>query len=239
MKNNQKTLLLITCEHAVNTIPEAYQAYFKNYQTLLNTHRGIDYGALDIATYLGNQLESTLFTASTSRLLIDFNRSLGHPACFSEATQLLSKQQQQTIIETYYLPYRQRITSFIAKAIQQGNNVVHLSIHSFTPVMGGIRRNADLGLLYDPRRQPEKDFAHAWQKLLKNTLSPTLKIRKNYPYQGKSDGFTTALRHHFEPFQYIGIEVETNQSLVDNNHAPDHYKAALATSLQQLFAPKN
>lgn len=238
MKNTQQTILLITCEHAVNTIPEPYRGCFKNYQDLLDTHRGIDYGALDIATFLANQLNCTIFTASTSRLLIDFNRSIGHPSCFSEATQILPKKQKQTIIETYYQPYRQRVESFIAGQLQQGKNILHLSIHSFTPVMGGVTRNADLGLLYDPRRKLEKDFAHQWQIFLKKITDTPIKVRKNYPYQGKSDGFTTALRHQFEPSQYMGIEVETNQSLIDNNRAPDHYKAVLATSLQQLFGEK-
>lgn len=236
MKNTPKPMLLLTCEHAVNTIPEPYSIYFKNHQDLLDSHRGIDYGALDIATFLANALPCKIFTASTSRLLIDFNRSLGHTACFSEATRPLSKQQQQAIIETYYLPYRRRIESFITEQVKQGHRILHLSIHSFTPVMAGVTRNADLGLLYDPRHKPEKDFADQWQKLLKQTAHGSLKIRKNYPYQGKSDGFATALRRQFAPSTYIGIEVETNQSLIDNNRAPHHYKSILATSLQQILA---
>ena len=32
--------LVLTCEHGGNTIPNEYAAYFKEHQTILNTHRG-------------------------------------------------------------------------------------------------------------------------------------------------------------------------------------------------------
>ena len=44
--------------------------------------------------------------------------------------------------------------------------------------------------------------------------APALKVRRNYPYTGKSDGFTAYLRRRFPPAAYLGIELEINQKHV-------------------------
>ena len=89
--------------------------------------------------------------------------------------------------------------------------MLHLSIHSFTPVLHGQTRNADIGLLYDPGRAGERRLAVAWQKALRKRV-PSLRVRRNYPYLGKADGFTTHLRRRF-PRAYLGLELEVNQAL--------------------------
>jgi hypothetical protein len=38
-----------------------------------------------------------------------------------------------------------------------------------------------------------------------------LKVRKNYPYKGISDGLTTSLRKQYTQKNYCGIEIEINQ----------------------------
>ncbi len=47
-------------------------------------------------------------------------------------------------------------------------------------------------------------------------------VRRNYPYRGNADGFTTYLRKKYPGSKYIGIEIEINQKQV--NHA-DHWKS--------------
>jgi hypothetical protein len=49
-----------------------------------------------------------------------------------------------------------------------------------------------------------------WQTELK-ARAPDLKVRRNYPYSGTSDGFTAYLRRRFPAGVYIGIELEINQ----------------------------
>jgi predicted N-formylglutamate amidohydrolase len=228
MKNN--AVILLTCEHAVNHIPNAYQAAFAPQQGLLNSHRGIDFGALTIAQYLSKQLEVELITATTSRLLIDCNRSLNHPSCFSEVTTPLPQATKAHIIADYYAPYRQAVEKAIQTRIKNNHQVLHLSIHSFTPEMHGEVRNVDIGLLYDPRRTPEKQFAKQWKSAL-SLQAPHLKTRQNSPYQGRSDGFTTALRKQFPEEAYVGIEVESNQKLLHNSDAAKQIAAILFQTL--------
>jgi predicted N-formylglutamate amidohydrolase len=88
--------------------------------------------------------------------------------------------------------------------------VAHFSIHSFTPVLRGVVRTTDVGVLYDPRRAVEKRGALFLQGKLAARL-PDLRIRRNYPYTGYSDGHTTALRKRFPESRYAGFEIEVSQ----------------------------
>lgn len=231
---NKKVSLVISCEHAVNTIPQQYEHLFTPFQDLLHSHRGIDYGALEIANELKSKCVGDLVQANTSRLLIDCNRSLNHPNCFSEATRNITLAEKQTIIEQYYLPFRQQVIALIDDHMAQDGQVWHLSIHSFTPIMNNILRKADIGFLYDPKRSSEKTLAKQWQLNIKK-LAPEYNVRMNYPYNGISDGFTSALRKKYPANQYLGIEIETNQALTQLAQELNSIKNILSLSLLNLM----
>ena len=120
---------------------------------------------------------------------------------------------RRDILDRYYLPYRTAVEAHIAAAIAHGSRVIHLASHSFTPVLDGVVRNADIGLLYDPARAGEAELCRHWQVQLK-AQAPELKVRRNYPYTGRSDGFTAFLRRRFPSDLYVGIELEINQKHV-------------------------
>lgn len=204
---------LITCEHGGNRIPPRYRSLFAGFEALLQTHRGHDPGALAMARELAGALAAPLFVSTTSRLLIDLNRSIGHPRLYSEATRGAPLALRREILEQHYLPYRNRVETHIGEVIARGKRVVHLSAHSFTPELDGTIRNADIGLLYDPARSGERELCRRWQTELR-ARAPALKVRRNYPYSGTSDGFTAYLRRRFPADAYIGIELEINQQHV-------------------------
>jgi predicted N-formylglutamate amidohydrolase len=206
-------VFLVSCEHGGNRIPARYREFFTGFGPQLSSHRGYDAGALSMARDLARALGSPLFVATTSRLLIDLNRSIGHPRLYSEATRLAPTAVRREILERYYLAYRNEVELAIAKAAAEGSRVVHISSHSFTPVLDGRVRNADIGLLYDPSRNGELELCRRWQASLR-THVPGLNIRRNYPYAGKADGFTAYLRRRFPDDAYLGIELEINQKHV-------------------------
>jgi predicted N-formylglutamate amidohydrolase len=205
--------LLITCEHGGNRIPPRYRPLFHDHLAALQTHRGYDAGALTLARELARALDARLRVSATSRLLVDLNRSIGHPRLYSEATRQASVELRREILQRYYLPYRNQAEADIAHAIADGGRVIHIASHSFTPELDGEVRSADIGLLYDPARPGEAELCGRWQSCLK-ALAPGLKVRRNYPYTGKSDGFTAYLRRRFAPDAYVGIELEINQKHV-------------------------
>lgn len=224
--------LLLSCEHAGNYIPEAYKAYFDAAETELNSHRGYDLGALDLFLFLKNIADYELY-AEESRLLVELNRSLHHPNLFSEFTKRLASEEKQQIIKNYYLPYRNQIENQILKWIEAGEEVLHFSVHSFTPELNGELRNADIGILYDPARDNEKHFSKKFQQNLQE-LVPDFKIRFNYPYLGKADGLSTSLRKKF-PKGYLGIEFELNQKYVSENKIDFTLKQKIEKALEQSF----
>ncbi len=226
--------LLISCEHAVNTVPDAYIALFKEQEHVLHTHRGIDLGALEIANHLHQVFACHYTKATVSRLLIDCNRSLHAPGCFSEFTMTLSSNEKQQLINQYYLPFRQQTEQLIKTHINEGKQVLHLSIHSFTPVLDGVVRNAGIGLLYDHARHGEKEVARIWRGLLLQQ-TPTYRVRMNYPYHGNTDGFTTSLRKQYSEHDYLGFEIESNQALLETSLSRAEVANALALSLQELL----
>lgn len=225
--------LIISCEHAVNTIPSAYQSLFKPFKDLLNSHEGFDCGALEIALHLKKVFSCELIQAPTSRLLIDYNRSV-HNHCFSTLTKKLSPVEKQNIINQYYLPYRQQVIQYIEHYLSQGVQVLHCSIHSFTPILNNKIRTAEIGFLYDPSRILEKKLTHQWRKIIKEE-HPEYRIKMNYPYQGISDGLTTTLRQKYPPDKYLGIEMEVNQELTKNEHSFLKLKNTLSLSLFKLI----
>lgn len=204
---------LVTCEHGGNRIPAQYRDLFAGQSSLLRSHRGYDPGALAMARDLAKKLGAPLICSTTSRLLVDLNRSPHHPQLLSEFSRNLPNAARREIIEHYYQPFRTRAEQAVASAIGTGHRVIHLSSHSFTPELKGIERQADIGLLYDPARPGEVALCREWLAILK-TRAPDLRVRRNYPYTGKSDGLTAYLRKRHAAACYIGIELEINQLIV-------------------------
>ena len=221
--------LVLTCEHAGNHIPDKYKYLFNNNLDVLKTHRGYDPGAFDLFLHL-KELAYYQKSQLESRLLIEVNRSLNHPALFSEFTRNLSEENKHQLINEYYQPYRTDVEKAISDLIASGEEVLHLSIHSFTPVLEGKVRNADMGLLYDPSSEKEKKFCKELKRKLLE-MEGSYKIRSNYPYRGAADGFTTSLRKIF-PQKYSGIEIEVNQKYSVENKMNRSLKSIILSSLQ-------
>lgn len=226
---------LISCEHGGNRIPAHFQDLFLERGSLLRTHRGYDMGALRMARDFAGALSAPLLVSTISRLLIDLNRSPGHPKLYSDATRSAPADVRQEIFARHYLPYRDHAEEMIAQAIAYGAHVTHLSSHSFTPELDGKRRDADVGLLYDPTRMAEADLCRRW-KIALQAHAPHMKTRLNYPYTGTSDGFTVYLRRRFPAEDYLGIELELNQTHVLEGGAHWRYlrAAVLAAFLETV-----
>ncbi|HSI70894.1 MAG TPA: N-formylglutamate amidohydrolase [Gillisia sp.] len=222
--------ILLTCEHGGNVIPHGYTSLFRDGQAALNSHRGYDPGALDLFHYLKNLADYSYFS-TTSRLLVELNRSIGHPKLFSEFTKSLSNKEKQHIMQKHYFLYRDEIEKVISREIARGEKLLHISVHTFTPVLNGEIRDTDIGLLFDPARALEKDFVRIW-KFNMSKIAPSVKLRFNYPYLGRADGFTTYLRKKF-PQNYMGIELEVNQSFCEGNKMAKKISNDLYLSLQQ------
>lgn len=201
----------MSCEHGGCKIPASLRRHFTGKQLLLQSHRGWDKGALELARELSEIIGAPLVASETCRLVIDLNRSLHHPHLFSEFTEQCDIETKLDIINGIYRPYRNKVVNRINTLIKKRKPVVHFSVHSFTPRMGNNIRNTDIGLLYNPARKTERMFCIRLQKLIQ--ANDEWKVRRNYPYRGIADGFTTWLRKKYNDRQYCGIELEVNQKI--------------------------
>jgi len=175
--------------------------------------------------------------ANTSRLLVDLNRSPGNRNMFSAMTRTLGRGDREKILEAYYEPHRQTVESAVSGVITGGNRVVHISVHSFVPVLDGIERTCDLSLLYDPARKGEFRLCAGWIAGMRSA-DPGLRLRRNYPYRGVTDGFCAYLRKRFPASRYVGVELEMNQALIRRENRDivrrvrENIAAALAAALE-------
>jgi len=166
-----------------------------------------------MARALATALKAPLVSSTISRLLIDLNRTIGHPQLYSPVTRVLPANLRAEIAAGHYQPYWSQVEGLISRSVSRGRRVIHISSHSFTPVLNGQLRRADVGLLYDPGRPGEAGLCARWQAALGEN-APALRVRRNYPYHGKSAGLTSQLRQRFPPGAYLGIELEINQRIV-------------------------
>lgn len=230
----KKPFIIFTCEHASNVIPSKYKHLFLKKEKLLLTHRGFDHGTKELGIALGKSFKAPVVYGKFSRLLVDLNRSHGHKTAFSEMTKVLSKTHKREILEVYHYPHWEEIKSLIDKKIKNGHTVIHIGIHSFTPVLYNEVRNAEIGILYNSRRKKEAAFAKVWQQAFRDQSE--LRIRRNYPYDGKMDGLSTGMRKVFSEKNYLGFEIEVNHSILDSNSEILVMKKLLINTLKSAFA---
>ncbi len=227
---------LVSCEHGGRRVPARYRPLFRAHRSLLATHRGFDPGALALAHDLAALLAAPLMVSTVSRLVVDLNRSPHHPRLHGEPLRRAPAELRREVVAHYYTPYRERAERQVAEAVAAGARVIHIAAHSFTPVLDGVARTADVGLLYDPARAGEVHLCARWQAALA-ALAPQLRTRRNYPYRGKSDGLCSWLRRRFDERAYVGIELEVNQKHVFRGGASwqalrDGLTAALQAALE-------
>jgi predicted N-formylglutamate amidohydrolase len=138
-----------------------------------------------------------------SRLLVELNRPLGHPQVFYLD---LTEDVREDLLRRYYIPYWQAVY----KAVQRGRRVLHLSCHSFTPQLRGVKRTTDIGLLFDPTRPAEAALCRRWRDAILEQ-NPRLRVRYNHPYPGVFPSLVDSLRRKFSARRYVGIQIEINQ----------------------------
>ena len=211
-------LFMLTCEHASNLLPATFKKMVP--ADVLKTHRAYDLGAVQVFRKLVRFAKPEFSCEGKfSRLFVDLNRTITNKSAFSDYYKVLENHDKAAAEKAkvqamaYWTEYREKIESFVDSAVSSAGNkgvtIVHLGIHSFTPILNGKVRNTDIGVLYDPTRPQERAYAKVIRDEIKR-LYPAMKVRFNYPYKGTSDGLTTTLRKKFGP-RYVGIEIEINQ----------------------------
>jgi len=205
--------VLVSCEHASNRLPDEMEAPAE----LMERHVAWDPGALPIARRLAKEFDAPLHQGEYSRLVVDLNRTVGNSRLIrrvSDGHEIdfnrdLDPDEVERRIERYYRPYREAVFEGVTRIIDEEGRCVHLCIHTFTPVLDGTVRGNDIGLLYDPSREPESAIVRDLREDL--TERSGLTVWLNRPYQGTADGILPRVRERHSQDRYVAIELEVNQ----------------------------
>ncbi len=184
---------------------------FAGNEEILESHQGLDLGARELAVALADILKAPLHLAPVSRLVVDCNRSLGHRRLFSPFTGSCRPSSGKRFLPIIIILTGRRSCNRSGSVHEEEAASISASTVS-RQLLHGKERTAEIGLLYDPSRLPEKEFCRSLGQAIKEQF-PEFRIRYNYPYRGVSDGLIPALRRSFAPNQYIGLELEINSGI--------------------------
>jgi predicted N-formylglutamate amidohydrolase len=113
----------------------------------------------------------------------------------------LSRAQKAERVKGYYEPFRAAVAQIMAGISEP----VLVTVHSFTPVYHGKRREVEIGVLHD------SDTRLA-DTLLINTDTPHV-VGRNMPY-GPRDGVTHTLKEHALPGGHLNVMLEIRNDLI-------------------------
>ena len=229
--------LIILCDHAENTIPEAYDDLGLGREEL-HRHIGYDIGVAGVTEQLAAALGAPALLARFSRLLIDPNRGLDDPTLVMQVSDGIvipgnadvSATEIESRIEQFYLPYHRAIDRAIDACIAAGKAPVLLSLHSFTQAWKSVPRPWSAAVLWDrDPRLPRPLLAGL------NAL-PGVVIGDNEPYSGQLKGDT--LYQHATLRGLAHALVELRQDLILSPEGQAEWAERLAHVLRRILGDK-
>lgn len=226
--------VVVTSEHASNHVPAAVGPLLRLGRSRLQSHRGFDRGAAAMARALASAIDAPLVLGRVSRLVVDLNRSPDNRNLWSPQARALPDEIRDALLRRHHRPHWDRVQALVRREHTAGHRVLHVGVHSFTPVLRGSVRTMDVAFLYDPTRAFEVAIVDAWRQALLRR-APDLVVRRNAPYRGIDDGLTRALRRRFPDRDYAGIELELNQGRLRGGRFPVALVQAIVSSLRDAL----
>jgi predicted N-formylglutamate amidohydrolase len=205
---------VIVCEHASNAIPPEFDGLGLD-PAARQSHIAWDPGALVVARRMAEVLEAPLVAPRFSRLLYDCNRPPEAASAIPEVSEVyripgntgLSAEARAARAARFYTPFRAALAEALDSRIAAGRPPVLLTVHSFTPVYMGVRRDTGVGILHDADRR----FADALLEAVQGREG--LVIHRNRPY-GPKDGVTHTLAVQAIPRGLLNAMIEIRSDLV-------------------------
>lgn len=172
-------------------------------------HISLDLGSEQLGVALARRLGAPFLMQSYSRLVIDCNRSPADSESIAEESdgtlvpgnRGLSDAEREARLTEIFQPYHGAIEALLDWRRAQGRATVFVSLHSFTPVLGGHRRPWDIGVLHDGHRD---ELALRLLDVLGTTGRA---IGDNEPYAMDSTDYTVPAHAFARDLPYAEIEV--------------------------------
>ena len=206
--------VLLVCDHASCRFPQALGNMGLD-PFARRCHLAIDIGAGKLTETIAKSLGLTAVIAQYSRLVVDCNRQLMDPGAFLEygdgilvpGNRNLSQADKDARANAIYWPYHNAIDRQIERLRAIGPKPAFISIHSFTPVLNGIAREVQMGVLWDKDSRLSDIFIEEFR-------AAGFLTGDNEPYSGKAPQDFT-IDHHAEEIGLPHVGIEVRQDLID------------------------
>lgn len=225
--------VLLVCDHASRRFPAAVGTLGLD-PVAMRCHLAWDIGAGPLTERLADALSFTAVLANYSRLVVDCNRQLLDPGAFLEfgdgvvvpGNRHLSAADKTARADSIYWPYHRALDREIKRLGAGACPPILISIHSFTPVLDGVSRSWQIGVLWDKDR-PTSEL------LIRSFGNAGYLVGDNEPYSGKAPQDFT-IDHHAEAagLRHAGIEVR--QDLIDTEEGVDRMVSVMRPIIESL-----
>jgi predicted N-formylglutamate amidohydrolase len=233
---NGPSQVLLICEHASRRLP-ARLGSLGLAAEMLDAHIAWDPVALAVAKRLSNEFDAALIHQNFSRLAYDCNRPPDAPDAMPARSEIydvpgnagLTAAERVSRTEAIYLPFRAAIERRIAERKAAGRATVVVTVHSFTPVYRGVRREVEVGILHD------RDSRLADEMLRLAAASGRFIVRRNEPY-GPDDGVTHTLKEHALANGLLNVMIEVRNDLIRDESGQEVMAGFLAGLIRESLA---
>lgn len=200
---------LVIGDHAGNAIPTILGSLGLE-KADRERHIAWDIGVRGLGMALAQALDAAFIFQHYSRLVIDCNRDpSGYDAVLpvSDGTLVpgnaeLSADQLGERVAAIHVPYHARIAAELARRRASARPTIILALHSFTPMLGGLPRPWDVGVLYDGG---DTSFAMALRADL--AARTDIVTGDNEPYRMDATDYSIPRHAYAAALPYAEIEV--------------------------------
>ncbi|WP_085805527.1 N-formylglutamate amidohydrolase [Roseovarius albus] len=204
--------VLVVCEHASNHVPACLNDLGLS-GDVLQSHVAWDPGALGVAQHLASVFNGPLVQGEISRLVYDCNRPPEAADAIPARSEIyeilgnadLTPKQRQKRVDRVYEPFRAALADEIAT--RRSALRLMVTVHSFTPVYRGQKRDVEIGILHGN----DARFAEAMMATQPGG-SPYLTLM-NEPYSA-ADGVAHTLDLHGTTNDLPSVMLEIRNDLI-------------------------
>lgn len=215
LSRSRRDLWILTCEHASAAVPRAYRGLGLA-RAQRTDHIGWDVGAHALQRAIAAEIGAPWVASRWSRLLVDCNRAPDDPSLIlsvSDGVRVpgnarVGAAERRRRLAAFYEPYHRAVERTIerARARDPESRLRLLALHSFTPVMSGVERALDIGVLFDAHPRLARRLGAALRQA-------GYRVRYNEPYSGLA-GLIYSARRHGDAAGIPYVELEVNNALL-------------------------
>jgi predicted N-formylglutamate amidohydrolase len=224
---------LLVCDHAGRRIPRRLHDLGLGAADLAR-HIAWDIGIAGVGRDLADRLDACLVMQAYSRLAIDCNRPPGTPESIvtvSDGTRIagnenLTASEAAQREREIFAPYHGAIARHLDERKSASRKTILISLHSFTPVYGGVARPWQIGVLYNRHDA----LADALLALLREQDDLTVGDNEPYTVDDETD-YTIPVHGERRGIPHVAIEIR--QDLIGEEKGQRQWAARLAELLPQ------